>query len=214
MVCSSALLISFGSATDLSRRHTFSNKEKAAYIDAELCLMKKPAVHNLPGAQTRFDEFQAIHQLQSYATHFVGAFLPFHRAMLFAHEEAMRKECGYQGRQPFWQEQLDAGHFNTSVVFDAEFGFGGNGSAPSKCITDGPFKDYTLHLGPNYNYTDWCITRNVNDNISSTTAQDFVDECLEKPDWLSHWPCVETNPHLGGHGGVGELVRILMGNYQ
>ncbi len=33
--------------------------------------MKKPATLGLAGAKTRFDELQAIHQLQAYSTHFV-----------------------------------------------------------------------------------------------------------------------------------------------
>jgi len=33
--------------------------------------MKKPATLGLRGAKTKFDELQAIHQLQAYATHFV-----------------------------------------------------------------------------------------------------------------------------------------------
>ena len=78
--------------------------------------MKKPARLGLPGAKTRFDELQAIHQLQAYATHFVvrdeshttetstnttqGAFLPFHRLMMYTHETALRTECNYTGYQP------------------------------------------------------------------------------------------------------------------
>lgn len=104
------------------RRHTLSNNEKLEYINAELCLMKKPATMGLPGAKTRFDELQAIHQLQAYATHHVvswrliifrvmngwgtpadllqGGFLPFHRMMMHAHESALRDDCGYAGYQP------------------------------------------------------------------------------------------------------------------
>jgi len=80
--------------------------------------MGKPAKLNLPGAKTRFDELQAIHATQAYATHFVvcidsnvgsrifsnvnqGAFLPFHRLMLQSHEDALRSECGYTGYQPY-----------------------------------------------------------------------------------------------------------------
>jgi tyrosinase len=48
-----------------------ANAEKLAYLDAELCLMKKPATLGLPGAKTRFDEFQALHQRQAYYNHFV-----------------------------------------------------------------------------------------------------------------------------------------------
>ncbi len=101
-----------------------ANDEKLEYINAELCLMKKPANLGLPGARTRFDELQAIHQLQAYATHFVvsrspspsleahapgqdvtvdnpqGAFLPFHRMMMLSHENALRNECNYTGYQP------------------------------------------------------------------------------------------------------------------
>lgn len=50
-------------------RHTLSKKEKKAYIDAELCLMKKPAKLGLPGATVRFEELQANHQIQAAITH-------------------------------------------------------------------------------------------------------------------------------------------------
>jgi tyrosinase len=64
----------FAACTNPAKRrawHTLSNSEKLEYINAELCLMKKPARLGLPAAKTRFDELQAIHQLQAYATHFV-----------------------------------------------------------------------------------------------------------------------------------------------
>jgi tyrosinase len=48
-----------------------TNPEKLDYINAELCLMKKPAKLNLKGAKTRFDDFVAIHQLQAYRYHYV-----------------------------------------------------------------------------------------------------------------------------------------------
>jgi tyrosinase len=171
--------------------------------------MRKPASVGLPGAKTRYDEFQAIHQLQSYATHYVGAFLPFHRAMLYAHEEALRKECDYKDWQPYWEEQLDAGHFISSIILDPVYGFGGDGSGPGNCITTGPFANYTNHLGPGYQYTDHCINRQINETWSILSAQEQVDKCLDKPDWLSAWPCIEDAPHSGGHGGVGELVSDL-----
>lgn len=57
--------------TSLFGRHTLSNTDKLAYINAELCLMGKPSKLGLRGCKTRFDELQAVHQLQAYATHFV-----------------------------------------------------------------------------------------------------------------------------------------------
>ncbi|KAF2843051.1 hypothetical protein M501DRAFT_993882 [Patellaria atrata CBS 101060] len=64
----------FSACTTKARRqawHTLSNTEKLEYINAELCLMQKPTKLGLPGCKTRFDELQAVHQLQAYSTHFV-----------------------------------------------------------------------------------------------------------------------------------------------
>ncbi|KLU89830.1 hypothetical protein MAPG_08799 [Magnaporthiopsis poae ATCC 64411] len=187
--------------------HKLSNETKLEYINAELCLMKKPARLGLPGARTRFDELQAIHQLQSWATHFVGAFLPFHRLMMFAHETALRTECGYTGYQPYWQEQLDAGRFSKSVVFDPVYGFGGNGRRSDGCITDGPFANYTNALGPGYMVTDHCIDRGINDYFSLGSSQGYVDYCLRQTTWERAWQCIEAQPHTGGHGGVGRQMQ-------
>ena len=88
--------------TKLQRRawHTLSATEKKAYIDAELCLMKLPATLGLTGAKNRFEELQSSHQAQAGITHGVGAFLPFHRLHMYAHEQLLRNECGYKGAQP------------------------------------------------------------------------------------------------------------------
>lgn len=50
-------------------RHSFTAQEKRAYIDAELCLMALPATLGLRGAKNRFEELQAIHQVQAAITH-------------------------------------------------------------------------------------------------------------------------------------------------
>ncbi len=52
-------------------RHTLSDRQKRAYIDAELCLMRTPARFGLPGARTVFDELQAVHIRQAEIIHFV-----------------------------------------------------------------------------------------------------------------------------------------------
>lgn len=81
-------------------RHSLSTAERQAYIDAELCLMSKPGTLGLRGGRTKFDEFQSIHVSQAEIAHFVGQFFPFHRLYVWAHEVALRKECGYTGAQP------------------------------------------------------------------------------------------------------------------
>ncbi|KAK1827430.1 hypothetical protein QBC39DRAFT_314872 [Podospora conica] len=184
--------------------HTLSNAEKLDYLNAELCLMAAPAKLGLPGARTRFDEFQAIHQLQAYATHHVGAFLPFHCLLTTAHETALREECNYKGYQPYWHEPMDAGAFSKSSLFDPTYGFGGDGDrSRGGCITTGPFANYTNSLGPSYQVTQHCIDRRISDGASSRSSQANVDACLAKKTWEEAWPCLEGAPHGGGHGGVG-----------
>jgi len=80
--------------------HTLSTKEKKDYINAELCLINKPATLGLPDATNRFEELQQIHRIPASISHNVGAFLPYHRLHMHAHERALREECGYKGAQP------------------------------------------------------------------------------------------------------------------
>jgi hypothetical protein len=129
----------------LPRRHTFTPTQKSSYLSAELCLMHTPARQNLTGALTLFDELAASHQSQSPYMHFVGAFLPWHRALIWAHETALRTRCNYTGAQPYWAEERDAGAFATSEIL-AEFG--GDGVGEEGCIAAGPFANYTSSIGP------------------------------------------------------------------
>jgi tyrosinase len=86
----------------LQRRawHTLSTKQKKDYIKAELCLIGKPATIGLPDATNRYEELQQIHRIPAAVSHNVGAFLPYHRLHMHAHERALRDECGYKGAQP------------------------------------------------------------------------------------------------------------------
>jgi hypothetical protein len=41
---------------------SLSHEEKMAFVNAELCIMNLPGSTGLPGALSRFDDFQAAHQ--------------------------------------------------------------------------------------------------------------------------------------------------------
>lgn len=106
----------------------------------------------------------------------------------------------------YWDEPRDAGNFSTSIVLDPVHGFGGDGRANDSCITDGPFANYTNALGPGYLITDHCIDRNISDEASKLSGQGYVDICYTNTTFETAWPCMEANPHQGGHSGIGKEV--------
>lgn len=103
-----------------------------------------PAQSGLAATVSRYDDLIKAHQLQSGVVHGDGWFLPFHRLHMYAHEKLLREECGYEGAQPYWDEEADAGRFTQAEIFDTELGFGGTGRVGDRCITDGPFANYTV----------------------------------------------------------------------
>ncbi|KAK3344535.1 hypothetical protein B0T25DRAFT_616283 [Lasiosphaeria hispida] len=48
-----------------------------------------------------------------------------------------------------------------------------------------------------------CIYRFVNDACSIVLGQIYVDVCSKMETFAEFWPCIETAPHSGGHGGIG-----------
>jgi hypothetical protein len=104
---------------------------------------------------------------------------------------------------------MDAGHYMNASILDPVLGFGGNGSGPNSCITDGPFKNYVNHIGPYYANTDHCLFRRINESRSIWSSQHYVDDCLSRANFSSAWQCIEDKPHGGGHGGMGGQVRCL-----
>ncbi|KAJ3040208.1 hypothetical protein HDV00_011305 [Rhizophlyctis rosea] len=140
--------------------------EQKSYLDAVLCLGKKPAIakKSAPGAISRYDDFVGVHAKQTGEIHFVGYFLHWHRYYVHAFEQALRKECGYKGAQPYWDYTYDVtkgGNMTSWPVFDKTYGFGGNGPyveyvsfIPGRtgggCVQDGPFTypQFSLSIGP------------------------------------------------------------------
>ena len=71
-------------------RHILTDEERLAYIEAEKCLMSKPAKLGLsPAARTRFDEFQMVHVLQTPEVHFVVCYI-YHCRLQVPHSDHFR----------------------------------------------------------------------------------------------------------------------------
>ncbi|KAI0017635.1 Di-copper centre-containing protein [Xylariomycetidae sp. FL0641] len=116
--------------------------------------------------------------------HGTGNFLTWHRYFTWAYEQALRNECGYNGYQPYWNWFANTDDLEKSPVFDgSETSMSGNGAkidfngtlvskgkvwvppgSGGGCVTSGPFKDYTVNLGPVSPTQDGMVA--VNDSLS------------------------------------------------
>ncbi|KAI2463914.1 Di-copper centre-containing protein [Annulohypoxylon bovei var. microspora] len=151
---------------------------RADYIRAVHCLAAKSPLMDTkfaPGAVNRLDDFTYIHINQTNIIHQSGYLLPWHRLFLWQIEKALREECGYKGHLPYWDVPRFSEDQTKSKLFDGSMtSFGGNGAFvphdPRKviipglvisnftlpkpagtgggCVTDGPFQNFTISLGP------------------------------------------------------------------
>jgi tyrosinase len=178
---------------------TLSEDQKKAYLAAQVCILQSPQkLNKLPGAKTRWDELVSLHQIHALQIHTTGNFLPYHRYFLHAHE-ALLSECGYDDTLPYWDEPKDAGKFSASPIFDPDLGFGGSGSGSNSCLTNGPFVNMTVNIGPGFTTKPRCVNRKITDALSSQTGQSYVDAALKHDTYLTALDGIYSGPHLWGH---------------
>jgi tyrosinase len=176
-----------------------SNEQKKAYLAAQVCVLKSPQkLDRLPGAKTRWDELASLHQIHALQIHTTGNFLPYHRYFLHVHESLLR-ECGYNGTLPYWDETKDAGNFLNSPILDPVLGFGGSSSGTNNCLTDGPFVNMTVNIGPGFTTQPRCVNRKVTDFLSAQCGQEYVDAALNHTTYLAALDGIYSGPHLTGH---------------
>ncbi|KAK4199830.1 hypothetical protein QBC40DRAFT_328034 [Triangularia verruculosa] len=177
-----------------------SAAEKKSYIAALLCLMEKPSKLNptqFPGAKTRYEDFVVVHMQQTMSIHNTGSFLSWHRYYLWAFEQALIKECNYNGSHPYWDWGRWAQDPEKSPIFDgSDTSLSGNGKktnhkssgiAPAGngggCVETGPFKNMIVRLGPvspavdpapprnprsdGYGLNERCLRRDISNYLTS-----------------------------------------------
>ncbi|KAF2276777.1 Di-copper centre-containing protein [Westerdykella ornata] len=153
---------------------SLSQNERADYITAVQCLIGKRSQANrrkVPGARNRLDDFVASHLVEGDKIHFNGHLFAWHRHFVWLYEQALRKECGYKGAQPYWDWTLDSANLLASPLFDGSpYSMGSNGEyfahgsthleafglkldlpagTGGGCLKTGPFKDLIVNLGLN-----------------------------------------------------------------
>lgn len=122
---------------------SLSDADKTSFVGAIKCLIDLPPSGAFSGAGNRYEDLVAVHIQMAPTIHSVAQFLPWHRYYLAVFESLLREECAYAGPMTWWNEALDAGHFQSAPMFTAAW----FGSAPLKtadgqgtCITDGVSK--------------------------------------------------------------------------
>ncbi|KAI0533821.1 hypothetical protein GGR58DRAFT_94654 [Xylaria digitata] len=178
--------------------------ERIAFVKAVECLMEKPNVYpNVTGPKSMFDSFGVLHYHLTPAVHNSAYFLLFHRLYIWTYEQKLRDMCGYKGAFPYWEWGLDAGGVEKSPIFDgSETSMGSNGAKVNKtgggffgggsgggCVTDGPFKNYTVNFGPNTARDPLapnprCLKRDLNTPLCATFAsiRNTTETVLESTD--------------------------------
>ncbi|KAH7020701.1 uncharacterized protein B0I36DRAFT_296087 [Microdochium trichocladiopsis] len=171
--------------------------DRLAYIQAIKCLQSKPGKTGgaYDGVRSRYDDFLAMHIIQTDFVHFNGQFLAWHRWLLQLWQQDLKNTCGFKGAIPYWDFTLDntqAG-FPKSPVFDNTYGFGGNGEfiadisdpvlfpvktptiMPGRtgggCIDKGPFAGLVgnMGLGLNTSFSPNCVRRDFDPLFVSLT---------------------------------------------
>ncbi|GAB7326364.1 hypothetical protein MBLNU13_g10398t1 [Cladosporium sp. NU13] len=186
---------------------TLSKSQRKDYIKAVQCLQEKPA--RTPsavasGAKTRFDDFVATHINQTLTIHYTANFLSWHRYFTWLYEEALRKECGFQGDQPYWDwaKTAHSGLLSSPIFDGSDTSMSGNGAhayGPNEtqiilgasqglppvylstgngggCVQSGPFANMSVNLGP----FALDIPGGVSVGPPSGNALDYNPRCLKR----------------------------------
>lgn len=214
-----------------------------------------------PGCRNRYDDFVAIHIQQSFGIHVTGNFLTWHRYFVWVYEEALRNECGYKGTQPYYSYSRWTKDPLKSPLFDGSAtSLGGNGvlgctnqswtgiplnedplikiphGVGGGCITSGPFKDWTVNLGPVFpgstcaplnpnmefgptfglGHNPRCITRDVTSFTSEGWLKDDdIVALIQEPTYQKFWETLQggapPDNFKNGFMGVHTAGHFILG---
>jgi tyrosinase len=226
--------------------------QRKEYTKAVLCLQSKPpkSPRNLyPGALNRFDDFVATHETMAPELHSQAHLFPAHRLFIWAYEKALREECGYTGYQPYWNWGRTADDPINSPLFNGnDSSMGGNG-APSiypgipamkfaapydmipsagggGCVTEGPFKNMVVSLGPfgkivsdipnnpradGFGSNPRCLRRDVNKYAAAVTRTNYTYALITEAKTADELENImlgtpsknDWGVHMGGHYTIG-----------
>lgn len=178
----------------------YSSSDKQAFVDAIQCLIKKPASGNFSPAKNRYEDFVRLHQSYSPNIHSPSTtkqthkFLLWHRYYVWAFEQVLRDECGFDRAMPWWDEKKWAGKFAQATIFTDQY-FGtlpGPNNGAAVCINTGKFAGLQLSLGPGMAVNNpHCLQRAVNEQTTTQTGTNAWNACMSRTSYPDFHSCVE-----------------------
>ncbi|KAI0538702.1 hypothetical protein GGR58DRAFT_282505 [Xylaria digitata] len=193
----------------------YSASDKQAFVSAIKCLIDRPASGKFQYSKSRYEDFVRLHQ--SYAPNIhsqstsaqTHKFLLWHRYYVWAFEQVLRDECGFNRAMPWWDEKKWAGRFAQATIFTTQY-FGtlpGPTNGRGTCVTNGAFAGLQSNLGPGQTVNNpHCVQRAVNEGVTSQTGVDSYNTCLARSTYPDFHSCVEFTFHAQGHNGVGATM--------
>lgn len=187
------------------------------FVDAVKELKKAGTNKGTTAINNRYDEYVQLHD--TFCEHFNGAFLPWHRKMLWEFEEDVRALGGKfkDFTLPYWDSTMDDFPADLAMAGDNAF-MGPNGNAAMmRTVTEGPFKK-----------GDWVTLNEGSTNMAKDLERNFDDIGKLKTDGMATLPMafaaadfktmselVEQGPgmHNDIHGRVGgHLGDVVSGS--
>ncbi|KAI1124082.1 hypothetical protein F5Y10DRAFT_39443 [Nemania abortiva] len=193
----------------------YSTSDKQAFVSAIKCLINKPASGRFSPSKNRYEDFVRLHQ--SYAPNIhsrstsqqTHKFLLWHRYFVWAFEQVLRDECGFNRAMPWWDEKKWAGKFAQATIFTTQY-FGtlpGATNGAGTCISNGAFSGLQSNLGPGQTINNpHCVQRAVNEQTTAQTGVSSYNTCLARTSYPDFHSCVEFTFHAQGHNGIGATM--------
>ncbi|KAK5654651.1 hypothetical protein OQA88_6972 [Cercophora sp. LCS_1] len=233
-----AVVSALPSSTNLAARQTCTSprlrkgwsqatiEERLAYLEAAVCITKKPSRLGKHPNATLHDDFAYTHAMLDYESKFhstttipeaaFAGFLPWHRYFVMVYEKAL-EDCGYKGTAMYWDWVADSDDPSKAAVWDPVTGFGGNGQGTgnhgnhASPVRDGPFKDYRpLYSGTSVDQhllcRAWSRRNSANEDdrdlFGHRYTPQIVADVLANPSYDDFRSALESGPHAAVHFGV------------
>ncbi|KAJ3048146.1 hypothetical protein HK097_010845 [Rhizophlyctis rosea] len=181
-----------------------SAAKQKAFIDAVVCLKKRPSKLKNVGSPNLYDDFVYVHWKAQNEAHGNAAFPPWHRVFLTAFEDALRSECKYTEALPYWDWSVDSQAPERSPVWKS---FGGDGKGGK--LADGPFAGWvgTFPTKHNVNRNFKTAAKVGKSSSGSMMAAHYspaeIQFILNRGTYNDFRRTLETHPHNQVHNSVG-----------